>query len=224
MSWVEKSIKESIKTRNHYKMHDVDIFIKDTLPPNINPNLVFSTIGKLIPQHLLRGIDIVYVGKFDVFDEREVNAVYQDGAIYITNEQESDDDMIDDIIHEVAHSVEEMYRGLIYNDNMIKREFLGKRQRLYDILRAYKYNPPDHFKAEYHYKQDIDDYLYKEVGYEALWSMVAGLFPTPYSVTSLREYFAISFEDYFMKDKFSLKKICPHVYAKLEALEYWEER
>jgi hypothetical protein len=40
----------------------------------------------------------------------------------------------------------------------------------------------------------------KSVGYEAMWNLINGLFPSLFT-TSLREYFAIGFEDYFMKEK-----------------------
>ena len=32
-----------------------------------------------------------------------------DGAIYVTNEQDDDEDFIDDMIHEIAHLVENTY-------------------------------------------------------------------------------------------------------------------
>ena len=223
MNWITESAKRSIKMRNHFKMHEVDIYIKDPLPKNINADLVFSTIKRLIPSYFFRGIDIVYVGQFDVFREKEVNAVYQDGAIYVSNEQTNDEDMIDDIVHEISHSVEETYRDFIYDDNLLKNEFLGKRVRLYNLLDAYNYNPMPSIKTNYHYDKGIDMFLYKEIGYDVMWNFVNGLFPSPYSATSLREYFAVGFEDYFMKEKEQLKKICPILFAKLEKLEYMED-
>ncbi len=190
-------------------MHDVDIFIKDPLPEVINADFVFVSITKMLPSHLLSGVDIIYVGSFDIFKEKEVNALYQDNAIYITNDQSNEEDMIDDIIHEIAHSVEEEKIEYIYSDNTLKREFLGKRQRLYHRLKEYDYKPPISLSRNPYYTKEIDMYLYKDVGYEALWNLVVDLFPSPYSVTSLREYFAIGFEYYFMKNKLELKKTCP---------------
>ena len=34
--------------------------------------------------------------------------------------------MADDIIHEIAHAVEEKYGELIYSDNLIQQEFSAK--------------------------------------------------------------------------------------------------
>ena len=224
MNWIHESINKSKNNRNHYKMHEIDIFIKDQLPSNIDPDLVFSTFKRLMPSHLLSGVDIIYVGKFDVFKEKEVNAVFQDGAIYVTNEQSSNKDMIDDIIHELAHSVEEKFTEFIYDDNALKEEFLKKRRTLHTILDAYNYNPPLTLRTNTHYEKNIDMYLYKAVGYEALWNLISGIFPSPYSATSLREYFAIGFEFYFMKDKSVIRKLCPALYSKFQSLEFMGEK
>jgi len=45
-----------------------------------------------------------------------------------------------------------------------------------------------------------------------------GLFVSPYAATSLREYFAIGFEEYHLKDRVYLKKISPKLYFKIEEL------
>ena len=90
MKWIQKSVVKAKKLKDHYAMHDINIYIKDPLPPEVDPDLVFSSISRMVPSHLLRGIDIIYVGQFDVFAEKDVNAVYQDSAIYVTNKQKSD--------------------------------------------------------------------------------------------------------------------------------------
>ena len=223
MNWLEKSIEESKKLRTHYKMKNIDIYIKDMLPNNINPDVVFTYISKRIPAHLLSRIDIIYVGQFDIFKEKDVNAVYDDGAIYISNEQADINDMIDDIIHEIAHSVEEKYYDDIYGDQSIKKEFLGKRQRLYMELLTNDYKPYNKIRNTYIYDEEIDMYFYKTVGYEKMWYLVGGLFLSPYAATSLREYFAIGFEYYYLKDRSQLKKECPFLYNKLSELEFPEE-
>jgi hypothetical protein len=224
MNWIHESINRSKNSRNHYKMHEIDIFIKDPLPPKIDPDVVFSSFKRIIPSHLLSGVDIIYIGQFDVFKEKDVNAVFQDGAIYVTNEQSSNEDMIDDIIHELAHSVEEKYTEFIYGDSQLKEEFLTKRRTLHTILDAYNYNPPNTLRTNTHYEKNIDLYLYKAVGYEALWNLISGIFPSPYSSTSLREYFAIGFEFYFMKDKSVIRKLCPALYSKFQSLEFMGEK
>ena len=223
MNWLKESYNKSKKLRTHYKMSGIDIYIKDMLPDNIDPDAVFKFISLRIPSHLLTRIDIIYIGDFDIFKEKETNAVYDDGAIYVSNVQNDHEDMIDDIIHEIAHSVEEKYFDMLYGDQMIKKEFLGKRARLYSDLTSHDYKPPSKVRNTYQYDEDIDMYLYKDVGYENLWYLVTGLFPSPYAATSLREYFAIGFEYYFMKDRRQLKEECPILYNKISELEFPEE-
>tara|TARA_Y100000114_G_scaffold152616_1_gene171185 strand:- start:1609 stop:2280 length:672 start_codon:yes stop_codon:yes gene_type:complete len=223
MNWVEKSISASKKLRTHYKMKNIDIYIKDMLPDNINPDVVFGYISKRVPKHLLSQVDIIYVGQFDEFKETDTNAMYNDGAIYVTNEQDNIEDMIDDVIHEIAHSVEEKYYDHIYGDQLLKKEFLGKRQRLYSVLHANDYKPYKKVKNTFNYDEEIDMYFYSDVGYDNMWYLVVGLFPSPYAATSIREYFAVGFEHYYLKDRSQLKKECPFLYNKLAEIEFPED-
>ena len=223
MNWLGESYEKSKNLRTHYKMREIDIFIKDHLPKYINPDEVFKYISNRIPSHLMTAVDVIYVGDFDMFKERETNAMYQDGAIYVSNEQDNFADMVDDIVHEISHSVEEKYYDFIYSDQAIKKEFLGKRNRLHSILVAHDYKPYSKVRNTYIYDEEIDDYFYKEVGYEALWHLTVGLFPSPYAATSLREYFAIGFEHYYLKERKSLNRDCPELFRKLSELEFPED-
>lgn len=46
----------------------------------------------------------------------------------MTNEQDEEMDMIDDIIHELAHAVEINNDEIIYGSGSLQREFLAKRK------------------------------------------------------------------------------------------------
>ena len=62
----------------------------------------------------------------------------------------------------------------------------------------------------------FDHYLYNVVEYPTLSTLTTGLFYSPYAVTSLREYFANGFENYFLRDQNYLKKDEPSiVYSKI---------
>ncbi len=223
MSWIFESVKKSKKMKDHYKLHNIDIFIKDPLPEDISVDFVLKYISQRIPHYLLKGVDMIYIGQFKQLVDRDINALFEHGAIYLTNIQDNDKDMIDDIVHEIAHSIEDLYGDLIYDDGQISREFLAKRKRLYLDLNSYEYNPPKELQIELAFSQEIDDYLYKEVGYDTLWNFVNGLFPSPYAATSLREYFARGFEEYVMENKRDLKTSCPALYSKIERLYELED-
>ncbi len=223
MSWIFESINKSKKMKDHYKLHDINIFIKDQLPESISVDFVLKYISKRIPSHLLMGVDMIYIGQFKQLIDREITALFEDGAIYLTNEQDDDRDMIDDIIHEIAHSIENIYANVIYDDNEISIEFLKKKKRIYSELKSYDFNPPLDLQTSLEFSQEIDDYLYKEVGYDVLWNFVGGIFPSPYAITSLREYFARGFEEYTMGNERELSKECPALYRKIKALYELEE-
>ena len=217
MSWIEEGIKRGKKLQDAYSISGTPVFIKDRLPDNVDFNFVVKYIESRIPDRLMKGVDIIYIGQFEDFYKRDINAYFEDGALYVSNEQDDEMDIIDDIVHEVAHSVEKEYGGYIYTGS-IEKEFVGKRRRLYDMLKSYGYKVSPVFKVKMEYDKEIDEFLYKDVGYEALGNLVNGLFPSPYSVTSLREYFAMGFEEYFLGDVKYLKKVSPRLYGVLENL------
>ena len=155
-----------------------------------------SILQTRVPKRLLDSVDVIYVGEFPEFEERDINAFYDSGAIFVTNEQDDEQDMIDDIVHEIAHAVEERYNDFIYSDSSIEREFMAKRQTLFNLLQSYDLHPPKAFLVNPEYDQIIDDYLYREVGYDVINDLVNGLFVSAYAATSLSEYYARSFEEW----------------------------
>ena len=98
---------------------------------------------------------------------------------------------------------------------------MGKRARLQAILQAHNFEIPNQ-EAFYQleYDEEFDYYLYKTIGYDRLTFLSMGLFISPYSATSLREYFAKSFQRYFMGDMEQIQKISPAVFEKIEFLVY----
>ena len=164
--------------------------------------------------------------QFDNLKKRDVRGVFEDGAIFITNEQDSEMDLIDDLIHEIAHSVEIAHSDIVYGDGELEKEFKYKRHQLYKILKDKELNPPVSLTTDINYNKTIDDYLYKEIGYPALNQIVAlaGLFIGSYSTTSIREYFASGFESYFLHEKQLVFDYCPVLYSKLKQLDNLEDQ
>jgi hypothetical protein len=167
---------------------------------------------------LVYNIDVVYVGNFDYFKKRNINAMYNSGALYISNEQDDEYDMVDDIVHEISHAAEEKYQPEIYGDDKLKEEFLNKRKKLYEILKSYDYNVDYNSFMSVEYEEEFDNLLYKEIGYEKLEFFTMNLFPNNYSITSLREYFGTGFEKYFLEDRGALANISPILFSKVERL------
>ena len=133
--------------------------------------------------------------------------------------------MIDDIIHEIAHAVEEEHFMDIYSDKYLEKEFLGKRERLYHLLEQedLELNYQDFLEPEF--SEEFDSLLYFEVGYPLLSAVSVNLFYSPYAITSLREYFASGFEAYFNdRNRNRIMTMSPILFDKLEKLDYNKER
>jgi hypothetical protein len=220
--WITESAKAGKKMKDMFNLSGVDVYIKDKLPDNIDPELVFNYISARIPFHLARNIDIVYIGQFPEMRERNINAYYEDGAIYVTNKQEEEMDMIDDIIHELAHSVERNNQEIVYGTGSLQREFKAKRRNLYGLINE-MYSVPKGFLTDLDYNKEIDDFLYLTVGYETLNQLVANIFVSGYAATSVSEYFARGFEEYFIGNKTNLKQLSPVLYRIIDELVHLED-
>lgn len=199
----------------------VNVIQQEELPENININNILKKLEITIPEHFIQNLDGIYIGTYDFLLDRHLNAQYKDGVIYVLAEQDDEMDIYNDIVHEIAHCVEESYGSDIYEDGEIEEEFIAKRRRLFDILRVYGYAdrmPQSKFlNTEFDFK--FDTYLYTVVGYPTLQQLVPNLFVSPYGATSLREYFANSFENYFAHRDFRrVEKVSPSVYKKIETL------
>ena len=226
------SLKEYIRESSSKFASTVEpmLFGKNMFVVKEHPDLDLQEVCKKIEYYLpnfsgifCNFIDGIYVGEFKFLIEKQINAAFEDGAIYVSSIQQDVDDMVDDIIHETAHAVEELAPDMIYGDEEIKREFEAKRRYLKDLLKARSHNVDDYDFEESEYNQEFDMFLYEDIGYEALRSITNGLFITPYGITSLREYFATGFEEYFMGKRDNLKKLSPNLYKKLNHLNTYLE-
>ena len=226
MDWIQESASKGKALRRQYKLRDIEIFIKDNLPKGIDPDFVLKYIASILPEHLLVNIDIIYIGQFENLISRDIRGVFEDGAIFITNEQDTEMDLIDDLIHEVSHSIEYAYKDIIYGDGLLEKEFRKKREALFNILKTKGLKPPMALISDINYNKAIDDYLYREVGYPALNQIVThnSLFVGSYAITSIREYFASGFEAYFLNEKQLVFDLCPALYTILKQLDDLEEQ
>ena len=198
----------------------VPVYIKDPLlNTGISLSSVIAKVSQIVPQFFVHGLDSIYVGDFEQFRERGINAFYDDGSLYISNVQDDEDDMIDDIVHEIAHHVEENHGMDIYGDGRLEQEFLGKRKKLYFLLDAegYDVRMVDFLNPDF--SREFDEFLSKDVGYMNLRGITQGLFYSPYAATSLREYFANGFENFHIKKDYNyLQIMSPVLYNKIEKL------
>ena len=73
-----------IASRREWTVFDnVQLFIKDFPPHSVSIQDVIQELEEKIPKKFVQALDIIYVGQFDQLQQREVEAVYEDGAIYV---------------------------------------------------------------------------------------------------------------------------------------------
>jgi hypothetical protein len=224
-NYLQASLRRSEEERKEYQMSDkINLFIKDPVKNQLSIKNVIDKVTSSVPTHLMGEIDSIYVGIFDEFEKMDTNAMFKDGAIYVTSAQESEEDMVDDLVHEIAHSLEVPYGFLIYADDKVKKEFLAKRRQLYQILDNEGLNPNLELFLNAEYTKTLDLYLYQDVGYDRLNFICNsyGIFCSAYASTSLREYFANGFEHYFLDAPRYLSEISPQLYKKIEELHDYE--
>lgn len=221
-----KNLKEYIKNKNQqsnkFSISGIEVFVKDKLTNGVSARKTVAKLLSIIPSRLIRGIKFIKIGNFERLNQRKIQALYADNTILVTNAQTSESDFLDDLIHEVAHSVEELYYQQIYADKKIETEFIEKRKKLWMRLksRGFKIDLSTFLKPEY--KKEIDLFLHREVGYSLLNSLVSGIFYSAYASTSIREYFANGFEAYYMnkneKNISILKTVSPNLFTKITNL------
>ena len=207
-----------------YTSSGLHVFFKDPVE-NVDVEKVISKVERDVPDHLLTEIEMIIFGWFDEFEERSINAFYDSGTLYISNIQDDFMDLYDDLVHEISHSLEEPHGYFLYGDKKIEDEFLRKRKYLHDMLWQMDYKIPLSTFMDPEYNEELDLYMYQKIGYDKLSTILAGVFINPYAATSLREYFATGFTEYFTHPEAHgfLKKISPQLFKKLIMLQNPEE-
>ena len=123
-----------------YYIYHVPVFLVDEPDPEVDIPAFCEEVEDCLPASLLGNVEVIYIGKFK--DLKGRNAAFTHGAIYMTSAEPTNEDMLENFVHEVAHSLEEDYGMNLYTDDL-RNEFIGKRQRLYHLLSAegYHINP-----------------------------------------------------------------------------------
>ena len=218
---IKKSLLDQKVLQKEYRLFGKLFYVQEPFVGDINIQNVIDNVEQNIPSHLFEEVDIIIVGMFDFLEERELEAIYKDGAIYISSAIINERDLLENILHEMAHSLEVLMGHYIYADGSVHTEFLGKRQRLKDILNSKNLDTSYDF-LNIEYDLEFDSFLYKDIGYPNLRALTNGLFHTPYAITSLREYWASGLEDYFLGNKDILKTISPRLFNKIEGVISYE--
>ena len=210
------------KQRKEYSLYGVPVKIIDELPDNIKISSIIKDVKSKVSEEYLSNIKNIFIGDFEDLNKRNIQAMFKDNSIWLSSNNVknfiTEETIIDGIMHEIAHSLEERFNDIIYSDGELKREYNGKKQRLFDVLKHHNYSVFKDLFFDKSNLSELDDFLYREVGYDRLSLFINGLFLTPYSVTTLREYFASGFQAFFSDNRDYLKDISPVLYNKIQNL------
>jgi len=198
-----------------YYIYNIPLFVLNETQESVDIPTFCQEVEEILPRSLLHDLDVVYIGEFKELAGR--NATYKNGAIYISCEEPTNFDLMEDFVHETAHSLESRL-GLQIYDKDLAQEFRGKRERLKHILGSEGHHTDSEFYTQIEYNPKFDKFLAQEVGYPTLLSLTMGLFVSPYGATSLQEYFANGFEKYFLDSPRAVRDISPVLYRKIEEI------
>lgn len=218
-----KYIIEQIKNFSEFFILGVPVEVLKSLPDHISLGDVKVFVENRIPHGFGTLFDAVYIGEFPEMRERQIQAMFKDGAMFLSSHSGDEEIKFEriakDIIHELGHAVvkfDDLQPDLFF-DNQLVKEFLAKRQTLADSLHFEGFEVPDEIHDP-EFSSEFDNYLFKQVGYDTLEPFTIGLFTSPYSATSIEEYFANGFEEYYSGDIGYLKETCKVLYSKLNSL------
>jgi len=217
LDYIKSNLEQRRRVENTLHGRDL-VVVVNPLPEHINVDSVLRRVENYVPSSLTQEIDAIYIGEFELLQQRNIQALYYHGTIYITNEQDDENDMLDDLVHEIAHAAESLKKDKIYGDGSLQEEFLNKRRKMLDILLEIGYDIDKKSMLSPDFDQELDNFFYWEVGYERLDNLINGIFVSPYSITSLREYWAKGFEAYALGNKTELQEVSPTLYKKLETV------
>jgi len=209
----------SYKPGGVYYWNGLEVQVDDKLPDNIDLGKVLETIKMICPSNLLEKVKSIKIGNYQKLRSRGVDAIFDsDSNLIITNDQDNNYDIMNDIVHEMAHIAEDIFSNNIYSDDKIKYELVNKREKLRNRLKYQGYDTNQYDCKSLKYDKLFDNFLWKDIGYSNLAQMSHDIFLSPYAATSLREYWADAFEDYFLKDPNMVKQYSPAVYEKINNL------
>lgn len=211
-------VKKTSSVKPIFDIHGVRFYLKSPLPQNINPEELKKNIFSKLPGGLFKDINNIFIGDFEYLKNRGATAISYQNSIFLTDAQDNIEDLVNDIAHELGHSLEKKFFHNIHKNNDLKREFLSKKKLAISILKSMGFGFSPEHTCSPEYDKEIDDLLTNKIGLHNIEKEFANLVTTPYSLVSLSEYFSEGLECFLLYDRFSLAKMCPVLYNVIDTI------
>ena len=86
MEYLRQSHKKAMdNVENFYTSSGIHVYVKDELLNGIPADEVVEEFVSYMPDHLLDEVEMIVIGWFDEFAERQINDFYSDNCLYISN-------------------------------------------------------------------------------------------------------------------------------------------
>ena len=111
------------KKSDNFTYKGIEVIIKDKIEQDVSIEKVLKIVTSKIPNHLTSNFKRLYIGDFENMREREIQAFYSNKSIYITNRLKNDEDLLDDLIHEIYYKDFNFFITVLSNDGFISNYF-----------------------------------------------------------------------------------------------------
>ena len=199
-----------------FSIYNCNVYIKFL---NLNLDEIKSSLFNL-PKYLYKNITRIYIYPSKELNKDHIESITSNGIIEVNSNSCKDvKSLMKLIIHELYHANQdqiksefpEEYQAALY-EYQIKRNNVLSKIKQQNFLKQPK---PQYFQ-ETDYSKEFDDYLLNQVTYASLYNRIIDIFPNPYSMTSIDEYIAVSFEIFLFENREFVYNICPEVSKLIE--------
>jgi len=219
---MEENIPVQFAKQEYYLHNKYLVYVSHHLPFTINLEEVLARIERVIPETLLEETLDIFIGNFDKLNTKQLKSLYHDGAVYVSNEIQTEEILFYHIICALSYSIEHNNRDIIYADGTLEKEFLEKRIKVYQMYSKEVTNKSlsiyDFMNV--YYDKKLENLMFSILHKSTKEVSIYNVFPSAFGFVSLKQYFIDCFVEYVMKmiEKEKLKSLTPTAFSKIEHL------
>ena len=91
-----KQLNEKNRSNHFMWLGRINVYNAKDLPTGIDIDSTLDIVKERLPSSFLSNVESIYIGNFDALKDRKMNAMYENGAIYIASDDILDEEEEDD--------------------------------------------------------------------------------------------------------------------------------